>query len=146
MKSVAVVEIFFTSLNATQVLRARNKMVVQQKFEWRFTWPSLHETLLEQLRSCQWNITFFGLLLIIEGAAEKVLQFIMPHKSIYNRKTILTMSKMVFLNTAERLKSLLMHCFGNNKFVMFTFSELPSIRLVLHWIKMIQMFHYFWKT
>jgi hypothetical protein len=33
----------------------------------------------------QWNSGFFAFLLIIEGTTEKVLQFIMPLKSIYKR-------------------------------------------------------------
>jgi hypothetical protein len=33
----------------------------------------------------QWNSTFLAFSLIIEGATEKVLQFIMPVKTIYNK-------------------------------------------------------------
>jgi hypothetical protein len=33
----------------------------------------------------KWNSAFFALSLIIEGTTEKVLQFIMPLKSFYNR-------------------------------------------------------------
>ncbi len=33
----------------------------------------------------QWNTTFFSFGLIIEGTTEKVLQFKMPLKSVYNQ-------------------------------------------------------------
>ncbi len=46
----------------------------------------------------------FGFSLIIEGTTEKVLQFIMPLKSIYNRNFGFIEQKNVFLNTTERFK------------------------------------------
>ncbi len=33
----------------------------------------------------QWNSAFFAFSLIVQGSTEKVLQFIMPFKSIYNK-------------------------------------------------------------
>ncbi len=45
----------------------------------------------------------FTISLIIEGATEKVLQFMLPLKSIYKKSFGLTL-KNVFLNTAERLE------------------------------------------
>jgi hypothetical protein len=50
----------------------------------------------------QWNSTFLAFSLIIEGATEKVLQFIMPLKSIHNKNLGFVEQKNVFLNTAER--------------------------------------------
>ena len=44
----------------------------------------------------QWNSVFFAFLLIIEGATEKVLQFIMPLKSIYKRNFGFIEQKMYF--------------------------------------------------
>jgi hypothetical protein len=45
----------------------------------------------------------FAFSLIIEGNTEKILQSIMPVKSIYT-KTLVLFNKKVFLNTAERFK------------------------------------------
>jgi hypothetical protein len=39
---------------------------------------------------------FFTFSFIVEGTAEKVLQFIMPHNSIYNKKTWFVEQKSVF--------------------------------------------------
>ncbi len=44
----------------------------------------------------KWNSTFFAFSWIIEGATEKVLQFIMPLKSIYNRNFGFIEQKMYF--------------------------------------------------
>ncbi len=44
----------------------------------------------------KWNGTFFALSLIIEGTTEKVLQFMMPLKSIYNRNFGFVEQKMCF--------------------------------------------------
>jgi hypothetical protein len=46
----------------------------------------------------------FAFSLIIEGTTEKVLQFIMPLRSIYNRNFGFTEQKNVFLNTTESFK------------------------------------------
>ncbi len=48
-----------------------------------------------------WNSAFFAFLSIIEGIAEKILQFIMQFKSIYNRNVRFIEQKMYFLNTTE---------------------------------------------
>jgi hypothetical protein len=47
---------------------------------------------------------FFAFSLIIEGTTEKVLQLIMPLKSIYKQNLGFIEQKMFFLNTTERLK------------------------------------------
>jgi hypothetical protein len=44
----------------------------------------------------QWNSGFFALPLIIEGTTEKVLQSIMPLKSIYNKRLGFVEQKMYF--------------------------------------------------
>ncbi len=46
--------------------------------------------------STQRNSTFFAFSLITEGATEKVLQFIMPLKSIYNKNPGFVEQKMYF--------------------------------------------------
>jgi len=52
----------------------------------------------------QWDSVFFAFSLIIEGTTEKVLQFIMPLKSIYSRNFGFIAQKNVFLNTTESFK------------------------------------------
>jgi hypothetical protein len=44
----------------------------------------------------EWKPTFFALSLIIVGTTEKVLQFIMPLKSIYNKNLGFVEQKMYF--------------------------------------------------
>jgi hypothetical protein len=44
----------------------------------------------------QWNSTFFAFSLTIEGGTEKVLNFITPPKSIYNRNFGFVEQKMYF--------------------------------------------------
>ncbi len=44
----------------------------------------------------QWNSKFFAFSLIIEGTTEKVLQFVMPIKSIYNQNLGFIEQKMYF--------------------------------------------------
>ena len=51
----------------------------------------------------KWNYIFV-LSLIIEGATERFLQFKMPLKPINNNKTILSMNKKVYLDTAKMFK------------------------------------------
>ncbi len=46
---------------------------------------------------------FFTFSLTVEGATEKVWQFIMPLKSIYSKNAGFTVQN-VFLNTTDRLK------------------------------------------
>jgi hypothetical protein len=50
------------------------------------------------------NGTFFVFSLIIEGTTKKVLQFIMPYKSIYNKNLGFIEQKNVFSNSTDRLK------------------------------------------
>jgi hypothetical protein len=49
----------------------------------------------------KWNNAFIAYSSIIEGSTEKVLQFIMPLKSIYNRSFGFIEQKNYFLNTTE---------------------------------------------
>ncbi len=49
----------------------------------------------------QWNSAFFAFSLIIEGTTEKVFQFIMPLKSIYNRNFGFMEQKMNFEHCRE---------------------------------------------
>jgi hypothetical protein len=46
----------------------------------------------------------FAFSLIIEGTTEKVFQFIMPRKSIYNQNLGFNEKNDVFLNTTEKFK------------------------------------------
>ncbi len=47
---------------------------------------------------------FFAFSIIIEGTTEKVMQFMMPLKSIYNKNLGFIEQNNVFLNTTERFK------------------------------------------
>ncbi len=49
----------------------------------------------------QWNSTFFAFLIIVEGTTEKVLQFIMPLKSIYNKNLGFIEQKCIYEEYAE---------------------------------------------
>ncbi len=53
--------------------------------------------------TAKWNGTFFAFSSIIEGATEKVLQFMMTLKSIYNRNFGLIEQKVYFMNNRESL-------------------------------------------
>jgi hypothetical protein len=48
------------------------------------------------LQNLQLNSTFLAFSLIIEGSTEKVLQFVMPLKSIYNKNLSFAEQKMYF--------------------------------------------------
>ncbi len=75
---------------------------------------------------------FFAFWLIIEGATEKVLQFIMQFKLIYNKNLCFIEQKMFFEHHREvqtRKKSLNLHYFCHDNFFLVTFSELPTIGL-----------------
>jgi len=62
----------------------------------------LHRT--QKWVSSQWNSAFFAFSLIIEGTTEKVLQCMMPFKSVHNRNFGFIEQKNVFLNTTESFK------------------------------------------
>jgi hypothetical protein len=50
----------------------------------------------------EWNSTFFAFSLIVEGTTEKVLQFIMPLKSIYPTETLVSLNqKCIFEHYRE---------------------------------------------
>ncbi len=65
-------------------------------------WLTVTNTLYFQ--SEKWNSTYFAFSLIIEGRAEKALQFILPLQSIYNQNLGFIQQKTKFLNTTERFK------------------------------------------
>jgi hypothetical protein len=72
--------------------------------------------------------------LIIEGATEKVLQFV-----IQRTRTFVLMNKNVFFNIAEAFKEqkyLYNYIFNVFLNVLFTIPVLPSITLCLYFIKM----------
>ncbi len=74
----------------------------------------------------------FSFWLIIEGATEKVLQFIMERKSIYNNNLGFIEPKMYFWHYREaqtRKIRLIDTIFAMEIFFLMTFSELPSIGL-----------------
>jgi len=56
------------------------------------------------LDKVEWNSMFSAFWLFIEGAAEKVQQFIMQLKSIYNKKHGFVTQTNAILNTTERFK------------------------------------------
>ncbi len=51
--------------------------------------------------SVEWNSTFFAFSLMIEGTTEKVLQFIMPLKSSYNKNLGFNEQKCIFEHYKE---------------------------------------------
>ncbi len=73
----------------------------------------------------------FAFWLIIEGATEKVLQFIMQLKSIFNKTWVSLNKKFIFEHYREvqTRKSLLIDIIFGMKNYLMTFSELPSIGL-----------------
>ncbi len=52
----------------------------------------------------QWNRAFFTLSLIIEGATEKILQFVLPMKQINNKKFCFDKQKIMFEHCSVRFK------------------------------------------
>jgi hypothetical protein len=79
----------------------------------------------------QQNNTFFAFSLIIEGATEKVLQFIMPHKSICNKNFGFNDQKMFFEHYREfqARKTLLIDIIFAMKNIVLTFPELSPLCL-----------------
>ncbi len=74
----------------------------------------------------------FAFWLIIEGTTEKVLQFIMQFKSIYNKNLGFIEQNMYFWTPqsgSNKKKSINLHYFYHDNFFLMTFSELPSVRL-----------------
>ncbi len=75
---------------------------------------------------------FLYFYLIIEGTTEKVLQVIMPLKSIYNKNLGFIEQKMYYWTLqrgSDNKKSYNWHYFCREKFFVMTFSELPHIDL-----------------
>jgi hypothetical protein len=82
---------------------------------------------------------FFTILMIIEGTTEKVLQFILPLKSIYIKKTLFSINKMLFwtLKKGSNKEILIKMIYFYHKIIaLFTFSQLPPIDLCLYYIRM----------
>ncbi len=82
---------------------------------------------------------FFAFWLIIEGTTEKVLQFKMQVKSIYNKNFHFVEQKMYFLTLqrgSSKKKSINWHYFCDEKNFLLTFSELPPIDLSKYYTKM----------
>ncbi len=80
----------------------------------------------------------FAVWLIIEGATEKVLQFIRPLKSIYYKSLGFIAQKMYFgilqINSNKKFNNC--HCFFHEKKIIMTLSEVPSIGLCWYYTKM----------
>ncbi len=75
----------------------------------------------------------FAFSFIIEGTAEKVLQFIMPLKSIYNKNLGFVEQKRYFWTLqrgSNKYKSINWHYFCHEKKFPMTSSELPPIALL----------------
>jgi hypothetical protein len=68
----------------------------------------------------QWNSMFVTLSLIVDGATEKVLQFTMPYKSIYNKDFCFNEDKCIFEH-CKKVKTV--NC--PSKFALFTFQWCP---------------------
>jgi hypothetical protein len=77
------------------------------------------------------TVCFFAFSLIIEGTTEKVLQFIMPLESVYNRNFGFIEQKLNFEHYREfqaRKTQLIDIIFAMKKYIT-TFLELPPICL-----------------
>ncbi len=75
---------------------------------------------------------FFEIFLVIEGTTEKVLQFIMPLKSIYNKNFGFIEQKKCFLTIqrgSKNKKSINRNYFSHEMFFSGDLSELPHISL-----------------
>ncbi len=77
----------------------------------------------------QWNTIFVAFSMIVEATAGKVSQFMMPQKSIYNKNFCfnehwITVKKVEYLYNCPW------------KFVLSTFSVVPSLSFCLYYIKM----------
>jgi hypothetical protein len=71
----------------------------------------------------------FALEIIIEGTTDKVIQFIMPLKSIYNKNLDFIELKCIFEHCREiqTSKCLLIDILFVTKKILMTCSELPSV-------------------
>ena len=75
----------------------------------------------------------FTFLLIIEGTTEKVVQFIMPLKSIYNRNSGFIEQKCILEKYKKvKKKKSISGLISAIKNVIVTFSEVPPIGLCLY--------------
>ena len=86
----------------------------------------------------EWNSTFFAFSSVIEGTTEKVLKFIMPPSSIYNRLFGFIEQKMYFwtLQQFQARKTLSIDIIFAMKKNLLTFLELPPICLCQYYAKM----------
>ncbi len=87
---------------------------------------------------CNGIACFFAFSLIIEGTTEKVLQFKMPLKSIYNRNFGFNEQQCIFEHYGEfqARKSILIDIIFAIKKFQLTFSQLSPICLCLYYTKM----------
>ena len=86
-----------------------------------------------------WNSMFFDFTLIIEGTTEKVLQFIMPLRSIYNQNIGFIEQMLYFwaLQKGSNNKgSIHWHYFCHENIFLVTFLELPPIGSCQYYTKM----------
>ncbi len=87
----------------------------------------------------EWNSAFFAFSLIIEGTKEKVLQLIMPLKSIYSQNLGFVEQKMHFwtLQTgSNNKKSTNWHYYCHENIFLMSFPELPPIGFCCYYLKM----------
>jgi hypothetical protein len=77
----------------------------------------------------KWNSKFFAFSLTIEGTTEKVLQFPMPLKSIYNKNLGFIEQKCIFEHNGEvqTIKNLLINIFWCNFFSDDLFRAAPIV-------------------
>jgi len=87
----------------------------------------------------QWNSTFFYFSLIIEGTTERVLQFIMPIRSIYNQN-IGFIEQILFFELYRRVQTmrnlLIDIIFVMKIFFWWPFLGLPPVGLCQYYTKM----------
>ncbi len=114
------------------------------RFFYLFT-DSEHSATCHQMSSTQqcydsmeWNSTFFDFSLIIEGTTEKVLQFIMPLRSIYNQNIGFIEQILYFWalqKGSNNKRSIHWHYFCHENIFLVTFLELPPIGLCQYYTK-----------
>jgi len=97
-----------------------------------------HPSLLS-LAARQWNSTFFDFSLIIEGATENVLQFMMPLRSMHN-PNIGFIKQILYFRALQKGSnnkgSIYWHYFCHENIFTVTFLELPPIILCQYYTKM----------
>ncbi len=100
------------------------------KINWQNFNKNVNNTSFIFIITYEWNSTLFEFSSYMEGTNEKVLQFKMPFKSIYNKNLGFVEQKNIFEHYREvsnSKKSVNWHDSWHEKIFLVTFSELPPI-------------------